>query len=464
MTEPTSTSQDTPSADDPSVLIAPGRSMRRLLIGQTVGTFLGKSLAFGLAFAVSILLARVLGTVEAYGAYVYSLNWVAVLTIPALMGQGRLLVREVAARNAAGDWPGLAGAVRWAYRRTFAAGLVVAAAAVGVAWLLSRGRPSDGLLPTFTVAMVLVPLHASCMARQATLRGLHRASAGEWPDGVVRPILRIALMMAGGLALGFPLAPDAAMVLHIAATLGGLGAYAWLLRRHMPAPARSAAPRVDGRHMLMAGLPLLLVTGMDMIKLRTDGIMLGAIKGKEFAGLYGPATQIATTVTFVLMTMNAVLGSTIAALHATGQLDRLQRVITRATRITAFASVAIASSLILLRNPLLRVWGEEFTRSGWALIILCAGQLVSSVAGPVGLMLSMTGHGRDAAWGVSVGAGLNVVLNAALIPPFGLEGAAIATGTSIVVMNVTLGLIVWRRMRIHTSIFGTFGLGRARHV
>ena len=47
----------------------------------------------------------------------------------------------------------------------------------------------------------------------------------------------------------------------------------------------------------------------------------------------------------------------------------------------------------------------------------------------------MTGHQNEAAMGIGVGAGLNIVLNLLFIPKWGIEGAAMATTMSIVVWN-----------------------------
>ena len=77
------------------------------------------------------------------------------------------------------------------------------------------------------------------------------------------------------------------------------------------------------------------------------------------------------------------------------------------------------------------------------------------------LALTMTGHQRDAAASIGAGAVLNVVLNVALIPGWGLEGAAAATATSMIVWNLLLAVAVRRRLGINASALGRIGRGRA---
>ncbi|NJS15844.1 MAG: flippase, partial [Nostocaceae cyanobacterium CSU_2_110] len=69
-------------------------------------------------------------------------------------------------------------------------------------------------------------------------------------------------------------------------------------------------------------------------------------------------------------------------------------------------------------------------------------------------ILVMTGNEKVAAVGVMISTGINVSLNALLIPRFGIQGAAFATGTSFVVWNTLLMWETRRRLRLHPTIFG----------
>jgi len=91
---------------------------------------------------------------------------------------------------------------------------------------------------------------------------------------------------------------------------------------------------------------------------------------------------------------------------------------------------------------------------------LSVGQLINAATGSVGLLLIMTGYERDAAICVGISAVLNVVLNATLIPKWGLTGAAIATTSSMMVWNILLAIWVYRRLRIHSTALGEIGLSR----
>ena len=67
------------------------------------------------------------------------------------------------------------------------------------------------------------------------------------------------------------------------------------------------------------------------------------------------------------------------------------------------------------------------------------------------MVLMMTGHHRDLAVILVLTSILDVILNILLIPQLGDIGAAMATGTSIVVWNAAAWVMVRVRLGINTS-------------
>ena len=90
-------------------------------------------------------------------------------------------------------------------------------------------------------------------------------------------------------------------------------------------------------------------------------------------------------------------------------------------------------------------FGSDFARGAMALGILSAAQLVNAFTGPANSLLNMTGHENDQLKAMIAGVLINVTLNAVLIPRWDIAGAAIATGTSLVLWNTLLVILVrWR--------------------
>jgi O-antigen/teichoic acid export membrane protein len=100
------------------------------------------------------------------------------------------------------------------------------------------------------------------------------------------------------------------------------------------------------------------------------------------------------------------------------------------------------------------VFGPEFERGSTALSILLVGQVVNVAAGPVGVLLTMTGHEKRVAAAVGASACCNLLLNLLLIPRFGIEGAAVASAVSLILWNAAMLLWSLRRLRINPTVFG----------
>ena len=102
----------------------------------------------------------------------------------------------------------------------------------------------------------------------------------------------------------------------------------------------------------------------------------------------------------------------------------------------------------------LGIFGPGFVDGYAALGILSSGQLGIVALGAVSLLLVMTGHELDAAIAAGAAALLNAALNTALIPPFGIEGAAAATALSTFALTVGLLLRVRQRLGLRPSVLG----------
>jgi O-antigen/teichoic acid export membrane protein len=425
------------------------------VVRSAAGSFGLKVSGVALAFLTSVMLARILGS-EGYGLYAWVMAWAGLLTVPALLGLDRLMVREAAARGAVGEWGEVRGILRWSFRVVAGFSILLAAAAASVVWFV--WSPEDPEVRTvFVLVLASLPFVVLTFLGQAAMRGLRHVVAGQVADTLVRPGLFVLLVGGGFLFLGRSLDPADAALLYLVASALGLGTAWVMLRRRIPATVKEARPRYRPGFWLGAAMPMLLVAGLAVINSRTDTIMLGAIRGTEPAGVYFVATRAAELIAFLLFAFNMPLAPAVAALHASGDREGLQRLVTKTARFVVLGALPVAVGMVVFGRTILGWFGPAFPEGHTALAILCVGQVVNAAAGSVGLILNMTGFQKDAAIGVGISAVLNIVLNSVLIPLMGINGAAIATTVSLVVWNVILGVMVHRRLGVHTTALGVLG-------
>ena len=84
--------------------------------------------------------------------------------------------------------------------------------------------------------------------------------------------------------------------------------------------------------------------------------------------------------------------------------------------------------------------------------------------GSVGILLIMTGHERDVLVSVACATLLGLGLTAALIPPLGVEGAAIGRVASLVTWNVALTILTYRRIGIRATALAPPIMSRAKNL
>jgi O-antigen/teichoic acid export membrane protein len=409
-------------------------------------------------FVLNIVLVRWLGATD-YGAYAYSLAWLVVLGVPALLGLDQFLVRAVAANKAHSAWWRVRSLVCQA---SWAAGLtatVLAVLAGTVAWLWI-GPSDERILATFWVALLLLPLITLTRVRQAILQGLHHVVVAQLPETVLQPLLQLALLGGGGLVLGSTLTAPGAMGLNVLATTLAFLAGVVLLWRRLPRVPKGTPPSPADWSWLRTSLPLMCFSAVCVLTAEVDLLILGAIQGPQAVGIYSVAVRTAEIVAFVLQAINPALAPHIANLYALGYAPGLQRLITMAARITLGSALPIGLGLILGGSWLLRLlYGPELVQAQMALIILSIAQLVNVGTGSVGLLLTMTGHERDALLCMGISGVLNLVLCLVLIPAWGVQGAAVAAAAGLILWNLLMAVSAYRRLGIQSSVLGSIRFG-----
>ena len=108
--------------------------------------------------------------------------------------------------------------------------------------------------------------------------------------------------------------------------------------------------------------------------------------------------------------------------------------------------------MILFGDRILGLFGAEFVAARWSMTVLILGQLVNVGSGSVGYLMGMTGHHRQSAFVLGCSAVLNIILNAILIPIFGIMGAAIATALTMALWNIWLHQLVVKYLGVKPSI------------
>jgi len=427
-----------------------GDGIGAVLARGASAAFVVKVLGAGLAFASQVFLARIMG-VESFGVYIYVISWITILSMLGRMGLDSSALRFVPSYTAHEEWGLLGGFFRRSRQMFLSASILLALIMASVIFLL-RANFSDELVFTFMVGCLLLPVSVALQAHGAFLQGFKKIVQAQAPLLVVRPLLLIVGVFCVFMIFGQAVNPYTAMFADLLATLGAFILVYFYFITNQPENIRSTINVYRTDEWLKVSIPLLLVSGFGILLGQTDIVMLGMIKGATESGLYAAASKTSGLVAFGLMAVNAIAAPMISQLYSQGRMDELQRMVKLAAIAIMTFSLPASFVMVVWGEWILGLFGQSFTVSYYPLVILIVGQLVNSLAGSVGFLMTMTGHHKEAAYVFGASALLNIVLNAVLIPPYGLLGAAFATAITMSLWNIVLIVYVMRKLNINPTI------------
>lgn len=415
------------------------------------------------AFFVAMSLFLIVEAVANLGAYNGAIYFIARLRalhadrrIPAIM---RATVIPVLISSAAGA-------------------LAVFFFAYPLARLLIDGQSAGGVSLTAVAAAlralaVALPFAALADTLLGATRGYHDMRPTVFIDRIGRSGLQgigvIAAALAGSAALLAPLWAVPYLGTSVAALL-------WLrrvTRRHarelaasgesQPAPRPAAGqPVVDNRHgkpnakgfWQFTG-PRSLASVAQIVIQRLDIVLVGVLRGPVDAALYTAATRFLVA---------GQLGNAAISMAAQPQLTKLFAVGDRTGANAVYQ--ATTGWLILITWPLyllvaifgpdvLAIFGRAYHGGAAVMLILALAMLVATACGQVDTVLITTGRSSWSLCNGLLAMGVNVGLDLALIPRFGITGAAIGWAAAIGVTNLVPLVQVALAARVHPFGSGT---------
>ena len=198
--------------------------------------------------------------------------------------------------------------------------------------------------------------------------------------------------------------------------------------------------------------PMLLSSSFALFMGWSDIIMLSIYKTTADIGIYDSALRLATISGISLIAINAVVTPKFVEFYAKKDLLGLKNVVQESTRLIFFTATPILLVLVVFSKDILSWFGDEFAIGYMALIYLCISRFINAVSGSVGYIMQMTDNQRTYQNVIIIAIVINVVLNIILIPKYSYTGAALASSIAMIFWNLTLVVIIKKRLGFWTII------------
>jgi O-antigen/teichoic acid export membrane protein len=412
--------------------------------------FAVRVLSAGLLYVTQIVLARWMGGTE-YGIYVFVWTWVLVLGAMSHLGLNLASLRLAPAYRETGDFDHLRGLIRSVRLVALGSGTIVMALGLLGVWLLQDHIDSGFVLPIY-LALVCIPLYALTDVQDGIGRGNAWMSIALVPPYVLRPITLLAAMFAAN-ALGMPMnAATAAGAAIVATWFSGI-LQTITLNGRLNATTPAGPRRTDYKTWFTISLPLLVILSSELFLQNADILVISRYMTPADVGIYFAAGKTMALIMFVHYAVGSAVAHRFSALHARGDKEGLLAFVNDAVNWTFWPSLAGALIILALGKPLLWLFGPQFDSGYPVMCILVIGFLFRSAMGPAEYLLNMLGEQALCATVLCSAAVLSLVLNFALVPTFGLAGAATATAIALVTAALMNAIVVWRRLGIAVPIW-----------
>lgn len=426
--------------------------MRRALMVAGGGVALVRLAGMAAGFALTVVLARVLGPVGV-GGYGYFVMLLVLAAVPVNNGWATILLRAASrASSNRGNWGEVAGLMRWGVPLA----LIVTATFILVPGLLFLGPWGQGALGYTAIVLLGCVLFFDQLSglRLAVLRGLNHPVWGQIPEMLIRPLLILGVFLV--LAAFHPEEVtlfDAFVALIVASGLTAAigGAILW---HKSPKTLKSAQSETHLRVWGGSALMLAGNAGLVALNAQIDFLMLGVLATPEDLGHYRVAMQIALLSGFAYTALNMIAMQRFAYFFARDEKDDLQKSATFLAQLAFVCTLPLPILFWFSGEPILiAIFGPSFEAALQPLIFLLGLQVVNAGMGFAHSILVMAHRERVILPTTLAAVLLNAFLCFVLIPVYGSQGAAISSLISLGMWNLALMVLASKLTSINSSVF-----------
>jgi O-antigen/teichoic acid export membrane protein len=296
---------------------------------------------------------------------------------------------------------------------------------------------------------IVLPIAAAYDLALGASRGFGWMGPTVLVEKIGRSVLQLCLV-AVVLACGWTSALGYAWTLPY---VGGLLVVSWLLAARLRMCGARGAAEADlrpvRREFWAFTLPRAIAGVAQVVLQRLDIVLVAAMRGPRDAAIYTAATRFLVVGQFINQALTAPIQPHLSAAFAGRDDQRARELYEMSTAWLVLASWPLFGIAAALAPEYVNLFGHGYHSGALVVVILSAAMFVASGVGLVDTVIIMAGR---TAWNLQttlLALVVNVGLDLALIPHFGIVGAAFGWFGSIMAANVVPLLIAWRRLSLH---------------
>lgn len=210
-------------------------------------------------------------------------------------------------------------------------------------------------------------------------------------------------------------------------------------------PKDDSPSKVD---FMSSSLSFFLMSLAGFMQVAGTFLVAGWFLTSDELGLFKSAHQLAMTVSFVLIVINAIYPPRFSSLYFDGDYVGLESLARQGVKVGLALSAPILIVFIAIPEWVLGYMGDEFKSADKLLRVLAVAQLINVGTGSVGFLLNMTDNERIMKNIALFCSFSGIVVLLILIFFFGLMGAGLGVVYTLVIQNCLALVYVWTRLGI----------------
>jgi len=397
-----------------------------------------------MGFVLTFIIAHYFGA-SGLGDYVLAIIILRIFVLLAKLGIDTASIKFIAALNAKQDWLGIK-----LYRKKVSILLFITTLIASVIMYSFSELIADlvGANPVYVRmnSFFILPM-AFFILNYQSLRGLKRISEFSffyWMSRIFASAIIILIAVQFSNDKNIPI-----YAFLLALVLVSVLSY-FVFLRSLNSEIKSSEnldntnKKIHYKEIFVLSLPLLLAQSGQFVMGWTDKLMIGGFWNAANVGVYDVSAKFSMFVNIALTSIASITSPKFAETFSLGDMDRLKKIVLQSTKISFWSTLPLFIGFVLIAPFMLNIFGDDFVNGFYVLCVLSFARLVSALTGPAGTLLQMTGRQIIFMKVLFMGAIINIVANYLLIPIYGILGAAISTGFSIVFWNLIMVYYVYR--------------------
>jgi O-antigen/teichoic acid export membrane protein len=427
------------------------QSLQKIAKGTGI-IFIGTIIGLLLGFVSRVIIVRYITQTE-YGIYSMTLVLMSIFVTISTLGLQEGSTRYIAYFRGKDEEGKVKGIISSSIKIAIIASVISALILFLSSDIISSNIFHSAELSTpLKIFSVAIPFTVLIGIFTSLFRGFGRVEPNVYFQNILRSVTSI-LFLVGAVLLG--LSFFGVLYAYLASIAITCIAFAIYTLKKLPLTSSvkkdaDAAINPMGKELLIFSIPLLAVAMNNMIRSWTDTLMLGYFKTPDVVGLYNGALPLAHLIPIALTSAGFIYVPIVSGLYSKGLMKEMGRSYQVLTKWIFFVTIPLFFMLFLFPEAVLNfLFGINYIQAAPVVRILAVGFMFHAFLGLNALSLLVMRKTRFLMLTSLFGAIANVILNAALIPMFGIVGAALASLSSYSVVNIFNSTKLYQLSKIH---------------